>query len=303
MSFWPLHNFTSNNFTGEVQFVPEDVDSASSAASTSCDDDEEYIQNMQEQIVCLKAEYAFEMSKNSKLQSDMERQDVLHRRRMKILGYYDDYIFNVVLNDDDEFDVGRLEREIDAKDIESDYRNCIRIIQQEMQRSLQEEDERELEQIQESQHRAHRPKHEASMSMTSFVGNVGRITAHRPRSKSAAHIHRTFHLYRVSPENEALEKQWMRELRKARFRVFAAKHRHRRLRILKRESKNKLPELESQIAMKEKMERFNALKKQLDAIKESRIKYIQNIAAELHHIRSSLISMHSHSAQNRTTAV
>ena len=58
----------------------QEVDSPLSA-STSSHDDEEYIQNMAEQIVCLKAEYAFEMSKNSKLQSEMEKQDVRLRRR------------------------------------------------------------------------------------------------------------------------------------------------------------------------------------------------------------------------------
>ena len=52
--------------------------------------------------------------------------------RKKLFGYYDDYIFNVVFNDDDEFDLQRLEHEIDEKDIESDYKNCIRIIQQEV---------------------------------------------------------------------------------------------------------------------------------------------------------------------------
>lgn len=87
-----------------------------------------------------------------------------------------------------------------------------------MQNQLQEEDDREWEQMQ-HEHRVHRPRHEASMSMTSFVGRAARIAAHRPRSKSAAHVHRIFHLYRVSKEDEEIEKQWMIKLRYKSMRI------------------------------------------------------------------------------------
>jgi len=286
-----MQNFTSVGFSGEAQ---EELPSPQSASTSSNDDDdEEYLQSIQENTVCLKAEYAFEMSKNSKLQSDMERQDVRFRRRQKILGYYDDYIFNVALDDDDTFDLEVLVKEMDGKDIDSDYKNCIRIIQTEMQKSLEEEDDREWEQMRKAQDRVHRPKHETSMSMTSFVDRVAQIATHRPRSKSAAHIHRIFHLYRVSEEDQEMEKEWMRRLRKARFRVWATKQRNRRLRIIKRESESRLPELDMQIEMKEKMEQLNALKSELDAIKESRIKYIQNSSKELDKLRGIIRSLNT----------
>ena len=51
------------------------------------------------------------------------------------------------------------------------------------------------------------------------------------------------------------------------------------------ESENKLPELSSQISMKEKMERLNALKTEVESMKESRIQYIQNSAKEIDRLR------------------
>lgn len=305
MSFWP-------------QGDDDDEDDSDHSVDIKSEEEEveveEYMdeQNIEEQIVCLKAEYAFQMSKNSQLQRELEKTNVRIRRRQKIVEYYDDYIFNYVFDDDKEeikknklkpFNISKYEESIDIIDIDKDYKNVIRIIQIEETRRLEEEEEEEwrMYQLSHNDYRPNsfnnfnKPKHQSSMTIYNYnvSSSISFGGGTRMRSKSAAHVMHANILYQVSPEEQIIEKQWMRQLRKRKFKIFVNKHRKQKLQKLKKSSEQKLKELEQQIAMKQRIEKLNNLRNKLDILKKSRITFIQNTSKELDLLRSVIYNLYN----------
>jgi len=263
--------------------------------------------SVEQLITGLKAEYAFLMSQKSQMQSDWEKTTVRQRRRRKIVDFYDQYHFHYVLPDDDDaaVDIAQLEESIDLLDIEPDYRSVIRLIQSEEQSRIEAEEAQSVP-VSDSDgvlmRRHPKPKHQSSMTVLTVPsaatlnsqifaakakrqsqthGGFGRV-----RSKSAAHVMHSNILYQVSAEEQRVEKQWMRQLRKRRFKIVVAKHRQQRLRRMKKDAESRRTELDQQIAMKERMDELNELRARLQRLEEDKHEFIQSAADQLDLLRT-----------------
>eukprot|EP01084_Bolivina_argentea_P234540 394863_1 len=267
--------------------------------SDNQDNEDTYIdsENIEEQIVCFRAEYAFEMSRNSQLQNEREKIQVRIRRRKAIIDYYDD-------DDDGRFDTKQLENTTDVIDIDNDYKNVIHTIQ------IQEPQLEQDEDAEKNANKYKQYKHQSSMTMfdthtatavTAQIFTAPHSNRNRTNTSNKAKGRRARAqtlpgemdlwvisaniLYQVSNENQRIEKQWMRCLRNKKFKLFVNKHRKHRLKRIKKETEQKLQELDQQIHIKHRIEQLRNAQHKLKTLEKARIAFIRNAAGEIDGLR------------------
>mmetsp|Transcript_64778 Transcript_64778/g.103054 ORF Transcript_64778/g.103054 Transcript_64778/m.103054 type:complete len:329 (+) Transcript_64778:253-1239(+) len=314
----------------------DDILSDSEEEEEEEEDDAYYmLQNLKSCLVSAKAEYAFEMSRNSQLQSELEQSSIRIRRRQKLLGFYDDYTFHDVpiLLTKSESGTGtesassyekykakykhafKYDEKVMEIDIDKDYQTVIRLIQLEETERLRREEEAEwiLREQADTSYRPNsfnnfnKPKTKQTRTMTMIGGasNPLNLTRDRKqerygrmRSKSAAHVTHANILYQVSQEERSIEKQWMKMLRRRRFNLYMAKQKAHSLRKLKNEYQHKLKELEQQIGIKERITLLTRLRNESEALTKSHMLMIENACQEIDSLRGVVDKLNkAHAAQ------
>ena len=164
-------------------------------------------------------------------------------------------------------------------DIDNDYKAMIRQIQSKEIQRLEREDEKE---------QPMKPRHSpsltfafASSSMPFHTLGIGRM-----RSKSATtHMMSANILYQVSKQNQISEKNWMRQLKRKRYKVYAAKQRLRDLQSDKKEIQQRLQEMNQQIVVRQRMERLDKIQSRIETLKQSKFVLCKNASNELHQLK------------------
>merc|ERR1711933_125360 len=92
-------------------------------------------------------------------------------------------------------------------------------------------------------------------------------------------------LYGIKDEEMSLEKEWMRNLRKRKFRSYINKNRNRAKRVKREEIEMNLNELMEQVEMVANTQKVDLMTSEVDRLEQQRILLLENTAKQIDSLR------------------
>eukprot|EP01084_Bolivina_argentea_P154113 268679_1 len=110
----------------------------------------------------------------------------------------------------------------------------------------------------------------------------------RPRRKSVEHMNQSNLLYKVDPNLSKKEKQWMKQLKIKKFKIYLNSKKYQTLQIQRIEMESKMQEIKTQTDIKTKLNIMEELHRKVDKYTDFRIEYVKNINEEINSLRDTI---------------
>ena len=205
-----------------------------------------------EELTRLKAELNLITITHNNYKIEKEKVKLRTRRRSKILTFYDTYLFNTMLDDDTDDDE-------DDDDDKNNYNNKYPLVEKYV--DIESDYQIVINKVQNEHQRYNR------------------------NDKLFSNENIFDELYDIGQEEISLEKEWMRNLRRRKFRSYMNKNKYKMIQDKKNIVSTKLEELNEQIEIIENRDKIDSMTVEIKQLEQKRIVLIENTSKQIDSLR------------------
>merc|ERR1712228_299327 len=185
------------------------------------------------------AELTLKTSENEKCKIVNEQNVLCKKRRIRILSFYDNYLFNTIYDDEEDEDALMEEQYVD---IDADYQQILEKVEANHQKLK---------------------RNDALFCRKDIC----------------------LQLYAIKDEQISLEKEWMRNLRKRKFRSYINKNRNRAKRMKREQIEMDLNELMEQVEIVTNSQKVETMNSEVLRLEKQRVQLIENTVKQIDELR------------------